>query len=86
MGRTMPVSACFPLFLRILGLFPVFGHIFPLGLPFPGPGHQVREAHLVFPAAGSAEGCLGTSSVLLRLRPVPCGGYGYLALIPVVGR
>ena len=82
----MLVNACFPLFPRTLGLFPVFGHIFPLGLPFLGPSHQVRDARLVFPVAGSVEGCLETSSVLLRLRPVPCEGYGYLALIPVVGR
>ena len=82
----MLVSACFLLFPRTLGLSHVFGHIFPLGLLFPGPGHQVREAHLVFPTAGSAEGYLGTSIVLLRHLPVPCGGYGYLALIPVVGQ
>ena len=82
----MLVSVCYPLFPRTLGLSPVFGRIFPLGLPFLGPGHQVREAHLVFPVAGSAEGCLGTSSVFSRLLPIPYGGYGYLAIIPVVGR
>jgi len=86
MERTMLVSVCCPLFPRTLGLSPVFDRIFLLGLPLLGPGHQVREARLAFLTVGSAEGCLGTSSVLLRLRPVPHGGYEFLALIPVAGR